>query len=1442
MRKFPYFFILHDLNPVIFTLINARYHSPESDIVSDAFSVSMYLKVVIEKLAENRHTSLFKAASDARNVDLALNSDDGMQSMTRRMRLQSAVKPFEVEDYDAFCNLHLSKSWMYSIEPDDSWSSNKIGPQWLPQYGDRVIYNRVLHAKFVKGHSKSLKINQRSLPPVLPPKRRKKNESKEEIDTVNDDSEKYQYFLGTVQWVRAVMPNNEPPLPDEILLESPILAVGISFHYKWLQDMTHVIYWRPCDVSIGSDKSQSCEECNLSNDQSFLCPAWSGPLDKILPPYPLSYRRFEMPSGISHARIDRIQNCFNAIKERIINQQQLCAFEPNMLLLQIDSLEVMDIPIKYRHIFKDASAEVDTPKSNFSENHVDTPDISKTLSEVFFEMPWEQKPCSSHDSTLPFHESIMVNTHVCLAVIVQRLLAGYYRSLSGMVHDIREACVSIIRFIVKEKIKEKVIEDSSERKVLRAIIELLNVDIFDADKNKNFNEDGPLTSSKSPTTKLNLSELSRQERNVVLFSKDVVRLYALAQLCCEDTSIAEVALGLEAEDFKFHHTILSDEQEIAVKNSGLMMAALGRDQMKFRKPLADGAIPPTINVFLKAAFLGNKKIDDSDGIALSDEFFGPPIIFHPQDYKKNKCLMSFVNETNHQRSSLADIKVVVRTGIRSGKIAEEEFFGPPIILYTESLKRNRNFMRITEAFQKGEKMASKLKVVVKATVTPSKFPKIIFNPQDYNNDKKLKKFFASVGGNKNHDISVIISLKAEDYSDFHDSQHETHKDGAMMESTQSAYSDVEEKEPSLQVNEENSVVSNDFLQPLSFEYDDYKNNSALMSALFCHPNRKDVCARCTLKKNDIISCRIIEGHSNRDFVWADYLKDIGGIDGLILRLHPKWRPPPITTEFSLNLSGDKLTDEPEIEDDELSPSHNDVETTLTIKTKCPPPAELRSKARKALDIANQLLQHAKKDADKPAMLGEDFLNTHYHVDPEDGHFEICIMCGLGGDVICCETCPMVSHPKCVNMDSIPDEDWHCYLCIEKQSTRDARETDITSHCILKTDDDVIVAEGIVTSLVDELKSYRQRGPTVALGSKIAKLINGVYYEGEVTGLPLSEDDDNVYKVQFEDDDEEEEVTSEELQSYLAHYIVMHQEEVAKNKTEDEEYENIAIKRRGRPRKVAQEEENSIHSTSSGRKRTRSLPPPKRRRGRPRISDSIRPQDNTEYVDYEEEESPTKRPRNANSKKRGRPTLHHKDSALDASSPQRTSRNRGRPPKSSRRSSSDSNEAEIEAYTQTGRRLRTPDRFAPSSTEVLKPRRRGEIAHTKSLQMKGKTAKKVNQDRSKERRKEKTRDISNDLEPDIPPETYPPPGRVDPSLTYYCTIENDTSATIARKLGCESWLDIAYVPENMNRFPALQNKKIKFRKGTLIRFAECKFDKNKAKKLVNNKVIYDVHHT
>jgi len=69
------------------------------------------------------------------------------------------------------------------------------------------------------------------------------------------------------------------------------------------------------------------------------------------------------------------------------------------------------------------------------------------------------------------------------------------------------------------------------------------------------------------------------------------------------------------------------------------------------------------------------------------------------------------------------------------------------------------------------------------------------------------------------------------------------------------------------------------------------------------------------------------------------------------------------------------------------------------------------------------------------------------------------------------------------------------------------------------------------------------------------------------------------------------------------------------------------------------------------------------------------------------------------------------------------------------------------------------------------------------------------------------------------------------MTYYCTLENDTCAKISSLIGCESWLDIAYIPENLERFPALQDKKVKFKRGTLVRIADCRFSRKKAAELI-----------
>jgi hypothetical protein len=50
---------------------------------------------------------------------------------------------------------------------------------------------------------------------------------------------------------------------------------------------------------------------------------------------------------------------------------------------------------------------------------------------------------------------------------------------------------------------------------------------------------------------------------------------------------------------------------------------------------------------------------------------------------------------------------------------------------------------------------------------------------------------------------------------------------------------------------------------------------------------------------------------------------------------------------------------------------------------------------------------------------------------EDTHVDMCMVCGRGGSLICCDGCPMAYHMPCVGETraSLPDDDWFCPECV-----------------------------------------------------------------------------------------------------------------------------------------------------------------------------------------------------------------------------------------------------------------------------------------------------------------------------------------------------------------------------------------------------------------------------
>jgi hypothetical protein len=63
-------------------------------------------------------------------------------------------------------------------------------------------------------------------------------------------------------------------------------------------------------------------------------------------------------------------------------------------------------------------------------------------------------------------------------------------------------------------------------------------------------------------------------------------------------------------------------------------------------------------------------------------------------------------------------------------------------------------------------------------------------------------------------------------------------------------------------------------------------------------------------------------------------------------------------------------------------------------------------------------------------LADPSLPTEGSDDVDDGNSDECYLCGMDGNLLCCDGCPSAFHSKCVGVveDLLPQGDWYCPEC------------------------------------------------------------------------------------------------------------------------------------------------------------------------------------------------------------------------------------------------------------------------------------------------------------------------------------------------------------------------------------------------------------------------------
>lgn len=248
-----------------------------------------------------------------------------------------------------------------------------------------------------------------------------------------------------------------------------------------------------------------------------------------------------------------------------------------------------------------------------------------------------------------------------------------------------------------------------------------------------------------------------------------------------------------------------------------------------------------------------------------------------------------------------------------------------------------------------------------------------------------------------------------------------------------------------------NLKNKNIVPPLYLKFEDYEKNQEFSRRMIARPGRAIACARCKAYGRSALVCRRSRRHSNPDFDWVSEVR--GGISyiiDLLKQLNPESTQAdliakilseqgnPTASKDSENgdaaVGADKVEKrtEPLVPDkgtDKKDDGGDTVEPEGNVQG-VPDARKMIEKAHTLRGACVEIYNAAQTYANAPVRLSKEFIDSSFPIDPTDNHLVYCVVCGLSGDLLCCDGCQNVVHLSCLENapSELPEGDWFCDEC------------------------------------------------------------------------------------------------------------------------------------------------------------------------------------------------------------------------------------------------------------------------------------------------------------------------------------------------------------------------------------------------------------------------------